>query len=99
MTQNAEMGALPEIRAAVDPHVKGGEYYGPSGFKEMKGYPVKVQSNSASHNSDDARKLWEVSEKLTGVKFIVINIPSIVSRQGDYKKKLYLGVSNIALLH
>jgi hypothetical protein len=63
------MGALPQIRASVDPHVKGGEFYGPNGFMELKGYPVKVQSNSRSHNTEDARKLWEVSERLTGVKF------------------------------
>ncbi|WP_372947611.1 oxidoreductase [Mariniphaga sp.] len=69
MTQDAAAGALPQIRASVDPHVKGGEYYGPSGFNEMKGQPVKVQSNDCSHNLEDARKLWEVSEKLTGVKF------------------------------
>jgi len=67
--QEQEMGALPEIRAAVDPNVKGGEYYGPDGFNEMKGFPVLVQSNEASHNLEDAKKLWEVSEKLTGVKF------------------------------
>lgn len=69
MTQNAAAGALPEIRASVDPDVKGGEYYGPNGFMELKGYPVKVQSNNRSHNKEDARKLWEISEELTGVKF------------------------------
>jgi hypothetical protein len=37
----------------------------------MKGSPIVVQSNEASHNLDDARKLWEESEKLTGVKFSV----------------------------
>ncbi len=74
MTQDAAMGALPQIRASIDPKSMGGEYYGPSGFNEIKGHPVKVQSNGASHNREDARKLWEVSEKLTGVKFI---IPSI----------------------
>lgn len=66
MTQSAAMGALPEIRASVDPEVKGGQYYGPD--KGMSGYPVIVKSNKASHNSEDARKLWEESEKLTGVK-------------------------------
>ncbi|MDZ7606706.1 MAG: hypothetical protein U5K79_14210 [Cyclobacteriaceae bacterium] len=70
-TQGADAGALPEIRAAVDPEVKGGEYYGPDGFREMKGFPVLVQSNKASHSREDARKLWEVSEKLTGVRFRV----------------------------
>ena len=69
MTQDSAMGALPQIRASIDPKTRGGEYYGPSGFNEMKGHPVKVQSNGASHNREDARKLWEVSAKLTGVKY------------------------------
>jgi hypothetical protein len=67
--QEQEMGALPQIRASVDPLVKGGEYYGPGGFMESKGFPVLVQSNAASHNPEDARKLWEISEKLTGISF------------------------------
>jgi NAD(P)-dependent dehydrogenase (short-subunit alcohol dehydrogenase family) len=69
-TQSAARGALPEIRASVDPDVKGGEYYGPDGYREMKGFPVPVQSNTASHNEADAERLWEVSEKLTGVSFL-----------------------------
>jgi len=69
MTQDAAKGALPQIRASVHPEVKAGEYYGPSGFNEMKGSPVRVKSNAASHNREDAKKLWELSEKLTGVTF------------------------------
>jgi NAD(P)-dependent dehydrogenase (short-subunit alcohol dehydrogenase family) len=69
MIQPASMGVLPEIRAAVDPKAKGGEYYGPNGRREVKGYPVIVQSNAASHDKESARKLWEISEKLTGVNF------------------------------
>lgn len=68
--QPPAMGALPQIRAAVDPDVKGGQYWGPDGFKEVKGYPVLVQSNEASHNQEDARKLWEMSEKLTQVRYL-----------------------------
>ena len=68
--QSQDMGALPQIRASVDLNVKGGEYYGPDGFNEMKGFPVLVQSNAASHNAEDARKLWEISEKITGVSFL-----------------------------
>lgn len=67
--QEQNMGALPQIRASVDKNVKGGEYYGPGGFNEMKGHPVLVQSNAASHNLADAKKLWEVSEKITRVSF------------------------------
>jgi len=69
MAQPADMGALPQIRASVDPDVKGAEYYGPDGKREWKGYPVVVPSNEASHSLEDAAKLWEESEKLTGVKF------------------------------
>lgn len=61
--------ALSEIRASVDPNVKGGEYYGPDGFTGMKGFPVVIKSNDKSYNIDDAKKLWEISEKLTGVYF------------------------------
>ena len=69
MSQDQAMGALPQIRASVDPGVKGGEYYGPDGKKEFKGYPVVVQSNEASHNLNDAAKLWEESENVTGINF------------------------------
>lgn len=69
ITHSPDKAALPEIRAAVDPEVKGGEYYGPNGFLEMKGDPVLVQSTKESHDTSLAEKLWEVSEELTGVKF------------------------------
>ncbi len=68
--QSAEQGALPQIRASVDKNVKGGEYFGPDGFREMKGLPVQVNSSKASHNVADAKKLWELSEKITGIKFL-----------------------------
>ena len=69
IAQSAAMGALPTLRAAVDPEVKGGQYYGPGGFREYRGYPVLVQSNGASHNLEDAKRLWAVSEELTGVTY------------------------------
>ena len=64
--QDQAMGALPQIRASVDPEVKGGEYYGPDGRNEMKGYPVKVPSSAAARNPEDAARLWEESVRLTG---------------------------------
>lgn len=69
MTQSAKKGALPGIRAAVDPNVKGGEYYGPDGYKERKGFPVKVKSNKLSHDIYIAKRLWGISEDLTGVRY------------------------------
>ena len=67
MVQSAAMGALPTLRAAVDPQAKGGDYFGPDGRSERGGYPLKVTSSEASHNAADAEKLWRVSEQLTGV--------------------------------
>jgi NAD(P)-dependent dehydrogenase (short-subunit alcohol dehydrogenase family) len=69
IAQGVDMGALPQIRASVDPGVKGGEYYGPDGRNEMKGYPVVVPSTEASHDPEDATRLWKESERLTGVSF------------------------------
>src|SRR3954454_23373246 len=63
--QPAEMGALPTLRAATDPGVAGGQYFGPDGFGEQRGYPKVVPSSAASHDSDAQRRLWTVSEELT----------------------------------
>lgn len=67
--QSAAMGALPELFAATAPEVNGGDYIGPDGPFEVQGHPVKVQSNARSHDREVARRLWEVSEKLTGVSY------------------------------
>ena len=67
--QNTAMGALPTLYAATAPDVKGGDYYGPSGFKEMKGYPKKVASIPLSYDEVIAERLWDLSEKLTGIGF------------------------------
>ena len=64
-----EQGALPTLRAATDVQAKSGDYYGPDGYREMRGYPVKVKSNKLSHDKDIAKKLWKVSEDLTRIKF------------------------------
>lgn len=66
--QDAAMGALPTLRAATDPGVLGGQYFGPDGFAEQRGYPVVVASSRASHDVDAQRRLWAVSEELTSVE-------------------------------
>ena len=70
-TQPAAMGALPTLRAATDPGVQGGQYYGPDGIGESRGHPKVVKSSAQSHNEDIQRRLWTVSEELTGVTFPV----------------------------
>ena len=67
--QSIEMGALPTLYAATAADVENGNYYGPSGWGEWRGYPKKVESNSLSHNSEIAKRLWEVSGKLTGISY------------------------------
>ena len=67
--QKPLMGCLPTLRAAVDENARGGDYYGPAGFQEMRGYPKKVRSNDESYDEAVAKRLWEVSEKATGVTF------------------------------
>jgi NAD(P)-dependent dehydrogenase (short-subunit alcohol dehydrogenase family) len=82
MNQSAAMGALPSLRAAVDSKVTGGQYFGPGGaFMEMRGYPVVVQSNGASHDEAVARQLWEVSEELTGVHYEGLGHAIVGSRE------------------
>jgi NAD(P)-dependent dehydrogenase (short-subunit alcohol dehydrogenase family) len=67
ITQSAAMGALPTLRAATDSGVLGGQYYGPDGFGEQRGYPKVVASSAASHDTEAQRRLWAVSEELTSV--------------------------------
>jgi NAD(P)-dependent dehydrogenase (short-subunit alcohol dehydrogenase family) len=67
--QGPDMGALPTLRAATDPGVLGGQYFGPDGFGEQRGYPKIVRSTAASHDAAAQRRLWSVSEELTGVTF------------------------------
>jgi NAD(P)-dependent dehydrogenase (short-subunit alcohol dehydrogenase family) len=67
--QSVSMGALPTLRAAIEESVQGGEYFGPNGFMEMRGYPIQVEPNDLAQDETIAKKLWEVSEALTGVKF------------------------------
>ncbi len=69
--QNAAMGALPTLRAAADPDVQGGQYYGPDGLGELRGHPKLVSSSAQSHDEDLQRRLWKVSEALTGVTYPV----------------------------
>ena len=69
LSQGIDIGALPTLYAAIAPDVKGGDYYGPAGWQEMRGYPKKVGSNKLSQDKDIAQKLWRVSKKLTGIEY------------------------------
>ena len=65
--QGQDMGALPTLFAAIAVEVNGCDYIGPAGG--MKGYPTKVKSNNKSYDESFAKRLWTVSEELTGVVY------------------------------
>jgi NAD(P)-dependent dehydrogenase (short-subunit alcohol dehydrogenase family) len=71
VSQKAAMGALPTLRAATDPAVLGGQYYGPDGRGEYRGHPQVVTSSPESYDVTVQQRLWATSESLTGVKFPV----------------------------
>ena len=71
VAQGAATGALPSLRAATDPAVVGGQYFGPGGFAQTRGYPKLVKSSRKSHDVDLQRRLWAVSEELTDVTYPV----------------------------
>ena len=69
ITQDDAMGALPTLYAATAAEAKGGEYIGPDGFKAFKGWPTVEQPQPQALDEAAGRKLWAVSEELTGVRF------------------------------
>jgi NAD(P)-dependent dehydrogenase (short-subunit alcohol dehydrogenase family) len=69
LAQEAAMGALPTLRAATDPGVLGGQYYGPDGLGGHRGHPRVIASSKASYDVDAQQRLWAMSEELTGVVY------------------------------
>jgi NAD(P)-dependent dehydrogenase (short-subunit alcohol dehydrogenase family) len=67
--QSAEMGAYPLLFAATSTDAQGGDFIGPDQFFGQRGYPYKAKSSGASHDKKMAARLWEDSERLTGVRF------------------------------
>lgn len=67
--QSAADGALPQLYAATMPDVRGGEYFGPGGPFEMRGAPTRVRSSGRARSTDDAARLWSISEERTGVTY------------------------------
>jgi NAD(P)-dependent dehydrogenase (short-subunit alcohol dehydrogenase family) len=67
--QSAAMGALPLLYAAAASDVGGGDYIGPDGLGELRGHPIKVSCSADARDPATARRLWDISEQLTGVRF------------------------------
>ncbi|WCB93730.1 FabG-like 3-oxoacyl-(acyl-carrier-protein) reductase [Baekduia alba] len=68
LAQSDEMGALPTLYAATQ-EIPGDAFVGPDGFMEQRGHPKVVGRAKAAQSEEDARRLWDVSEELTGVRF------------------------------
>jgi NAD(P)-dependent dehydrogenase (short-subunit alcohol dehydrogenase family) len=69
VAQKPDMGALPIVRAATDTTVRGGQYFGPGGIAQLRGYPKVVRSSAQSYDPDLQHRLWSTSEQLTGVTY------------------------------
>jgi len=69
LIQSAEEGALPGLRAALDKDALGGMYLGPSGFLESSGHPNIVKPAKSAYDMETAKKLWTISEEVTGVTY------------------------------
>ena len=68
LAQSARDGALPTVYAALAPDVDSGDYIGPDGMGELWGAPRKVGASAQARSETDAHRLWEVSERLTGLR-------------------------------
>ena len=69
--QQPPAGALPTLRAATAADVRGGDYYGPGRWFEMVGPPVAARMSSAARDDTSAKRLWDVSTRLTGVAYTI----------------------------
>jgi hypothetical protein len=82
LSQDAHHGALPTLFAAVSPAAQPGSYYGPNGLFETKGAPAAAKIPAAAKDPAVAARLWEQSERLTGVTFA--SLVSLTSADSSY---------------
>jgi NAD(P)-dependent dehydrogenase (short-subunit alcohol dehydrogenase family) len=71
LAQPARRGVLPQLYAATAPGVHSGDFFGPSGFGETRGHVTTVHAAPQATDPDTAGRLWQMSEQLTGVTFVV----------------------------
>jgi NAD(P)-dependent dehydrogenase (short-subunit alcohol dehydrogenase family) len=68
--QPAKKGALPVLYAALEKDIQGGEFIGPDGFQQMRGYPTRVDADEYSKDSEVAERLWKASEEMTEIYYL-----------------------------
>ncbi|WP_314411639.1 oxidoreductase [Streptomyces sp. DSM 40484] len=69
-TQSVERGALPQLRAATEPGVRGGQFFGPGGLFETRGRVVEARLSREATDPDAGKRLWSAAEELTGVSYL-----------------------------
>ena len=70
LTGTPESAALPALMAATSPDARGGRFYGPSGPAHLSGAPAEQEIYSRLRSPEEAARIWEISERLTGVPFL-----------------------------
>lgn len=70
LAQNPDRGALPQLYAATEPGVRSGEFIGPDGMAELRGGPTRVGLSAGAADAATGRRLWELSEQATGVRYV-----------------------------
>ncbi len=70
VTQPVERGALPQLHAATAPGVRGGQFFGPAGFRELRGPATEVPPSREAADPAVGRRLWSTAEHLTGVRYL-----------------------------
>jgi hypothetical protein len=79
MSHDAAHGAMPTLRAATEREAPSGSYFAPERLFQLKGDPVPVPIPKPAQDEEAARRLWEVSEKLTGVAWPVVELAHAVA--------------------
>jgi NAD(P)-dependent dehydrogenase (short-subunit alcohol dehydrogenase family) len=83
LAQSDAMGALPQLHAATAPDVTGGDYFGPGGLFGQRGYPTLASIPPAASDREVGRRLWEASERLTGVRYEALSPPDRAGGAGS----------------
>ncbi|WP_219518325.1 oxidoreductase [Nonomuraea ceibae] len=71
LAQSPDRGALPQLYAAAAAEVDSGHFLGPGGPAELRGAPKRVPLAPAAADAQTGRRLWDLSERLTGVRFAI----------------------------
>jgi NAD(P)-dependent dehydrogenase (short-subunit alcohol dehydrogenase family) len=79
-TQPVEQGALPQLRAATEPGLRGGTFFGPAGLGETRGRVTEARLSREAGDPAVGRRLWTVAEELTGVSYLARRGPAATPR-------------------